>query len=201
MISAIPKLPTFKVVIAAHELALRQWLTDTLENQGGCRVIGECDSGADMIRTVLALDPNVVVFDVGLPGCSGLDALQQIYKEHPVAGVAVCTERDQELVCKCLETFYLAYLIKPLEPHHLRPAVEVAWSRFDMFRHLAAENATLRQSLQNRKIIERAKGVLMQRNRWSEADAFRRLQRGAMNRRTTMVGLAEAVLSGRHVEL
>jgi response regulator NasT len=154
-----------------------------------------------MIRSVLALDPQVVVFDVGLPGCSGLDALEQIYKERPVAGVGLAGERDHELVRKCLETYYLAYLIKPVEAHQLRPAIEVAWSRFDMFRHLAAENATLRQTLQNRKIIERAKGVLMQRNRWSEADAFRRLQRGAMNRRTTMVGLAEAVLSGRHVEL
>jgi response regulator NasT len=154
-----------------------------------------------MIRTVLALDPNVVVFDVSLPGCNGLEALQQIYNEHPVAGVALTTERDHDLVRKSLEAFYLAYLIKPVLANQLTPAVEVAWSRFDMFRQLAAENASMRQSLQNRKVIERAKGVLMQKHRWSEPDAFRRLQRGAMNRRTTMVNLAEAVLSGKPLEL
>src|SRR5207248_11708132 len=122
-------------------------------------------------------------------------------KEHPVAAVALATERDHDSIRKSLEQFYLMYLIKPVEAHQLSPAIEIAWARFDAFRQLAAENAALRQSLQNRKIIERAKGVLMQRNRWSEQDAFRRLQRGAMNRRTTMVDLAEAVLNGPPVEL
>ncbi len=77
----------------------------------------------------------------------------------------------------------------------------MAWARFEELRQLADENASLRQTLQNRKTIERAKGVLMKRHRWSEAEAFRRLQRGAMNRRTTMVELAQAVLNGVEVEL
>ena len=200
MICAVPKSAALKVVIAACDSELRQFLTSNLD-RCGCRVIGECDSGADMIRTALALNPNVVVFDVGLPGCNGLDALQQIYKEHPVAGLALTSERDHELVRKALENLYLVYLTKPVEAYQLMPAVEVAWARFDCFRHLMTENATLRQTLQNRKTIERAKGVLMQRNRWSEEDAFRRLQRGAMNRRTTMVGLAEAVLNGKQVDI
>jgi response regulator NasT len=201
MICAVPKLATLKVVFAAQDPSLRQFLAENLEGPCGCQVMGECDSGAHMIRTVLALNPNVVVFDLSLPSCNGLEALQQIYNERPVAAVALATERDHDAIRKSLEQFYLTYLIKPVEPHQLPPAIEIAWSRFDMFRQLAAENAALRQSLQNRKIIERAKGVLMQRNRWSEVDAFRRLQRGAMNRRTTMVDLAEAVLNGRPVEL
>jgi response regulator NasT len=201
MICAAPKTNPFKVVIAAQDSAYRRFLADHLENGSGCQVLGECDNGADMVRSALSLKPNVVLFDVSLPGCSGLDAMQQIYKEQPMAGVALSTERDHELVHKALENYYLSYLLKPVEPHQLRPAIEVAWSRFDMFRHLAAENAALRQTLENRKIIERAKGVLMQRNRWSEADAFRRLQRGAMNRRTTMVDLAEKVLNGTKIEL
>jgi response regulator NasT len=201
MICAVPKLAMFKIVVAAQDPSLRQFLSENLENQCGCQIMGECDSGTEMIRTVLALDPNVVVFDLSLPGCNGLESLHQIYKEHPVAAVALATERDHDLIRKSLELFYLTYLIKPVEAYQLTPAIEIAWSRFDTFRQLAAENAALRQSLQNRKIIERAKGVLMQRNRWSEADAFRRLQRGAMNRRTTMVDLAEAVLNGRLVEL
>jgi response regulator NasT len=201
MICEVPKLATFKIVIAAHDLVLRQSLANTLDEQGTCDIVGECDNGADMIRMVLSADPNVVIFDVGLPGCNGMDALHQIYKEHPVAAVAIATERDHDLVRKGLAAFYLAYLLKPVDPHQLMPAIEVATSRFEVFRKLEEENSNLRQNLQNRKIIERAKGVLMQRNRWSEADAFRRLQRGAMNRRTTMVNLAEAVLSGKSVDL
>jgi len=200
MICAMPKAAAYKIVLAAHDPGFRQFLTENLE-ACGCQIVGECDSGADMIRTVTALTPNIVVFDVGLPGCNGLEALAQIYRDHPVAAIALTAERDHELVRKCLEDFYLVYLLKPVEPHQLMPAVEVAWSRYDVFRQLAAENAELRQTIQNRKTIERAKGVLMQRNRWSEADAFRRLQRCAMNRRTTMVNLAEAVLNGKHVDL
>src|SRR5262249_5060915 len=85
--------------------------------------------------------------------------------------------------------------------YQLGPALLVAWARFDELRQLADENDSLKQSLQNRKTIERAKGVLMKRHRWSEQEAFRRLQRGAMNRRTTMVDLAQAVLNGVEIDL
>jgi response regulator NasT len=95
----------------------------------------------------------------------------------------------------------LAYLVKPIEAHQLAPAVQVAWARFEELSSLTAENESLRQTLHNRKIIERAKGVLMKRHRWSEGDAFRRLQRGAMNRRVPMVELAQAILNGENIDL
>jgi response regulator NasT len=95
----------------------------------------------------------------------------------------------------------LAYLVKPVEAHQLAPVLQVAWARFQEFRNLATENTSLRQTLENRKLIERAKGVLMKRHRLSEADAYRRIQRGAMNRRTTMASLAQAILSGEPVDL
>ena len=93
------------------------------------------------------------------------------------------------------------YLVKPVEAHQIGPALMVAQARFGEWRGLQEENANLRQTLQNRKTIERAKGVLMKRHRWSEAEAFRRLQRAAMNRRTTMVDLAQSVLNGVEIEL
>jgi response regulator NasT len=198
MICAAPatSTSTLKVVAVADDLMLRQYLKDTLEDQCGHQVVGEGATGTDMIRTVLALEPDVVIFDVSLPCCNGLEALRQIYKERPIAAVALTNERDQDLVRKSLPEYYLTYLVKPVEPHQLEPAVLVARAHFDVFCQLAAENATLRQTLQNRKVIERAKGVLMKRHSWTEADAFRRLQRGAMNRRTTMVRLAQTVLDG-----
>ena len=102
---------------------------------------------------------------------------------------------------RAMDEHVLAYLLKPVEAHQLGPAVQVAWARFGELNTLMEENASLRQSLQSRKIIERAKGVLMKRHRWSEADAFRRLQRGAMNRRVPMVELAQAILNGQEVDL
>ena len=154
-----------------------------------------------MVRTVLELEPEVVVFDIHLPRMNGLDALRQIYQERIVAAVAITADRDQDLVRRALEEHVLAYLVKPIEAHQLGPALLVAWARFDEMRQLASENDTLKQNLQNRKTIERAKGVLMKRHRWSEQEAFRRLQRAAMNRRTTMVELAQSVLNGVEIEL
>jgi response regulator NasT len=154
-----------------------------------------------MVRTVLATEPDVIVFDIHLPQQTGLAALRQIYQEKIVAAVAITADRDTDLVRQALEEHVLAYLIKPVEEHQLAPALLVAWARFEELRELTVENDSLRQTLTNRKIIERAKGVLMKRHRWSEAEAFRRLQRGAMNRRTTMIQLAQAVLNGVEVDL
>jgi response regulator NasT len=198
---AVPPLPTLKIVVVDDDPTVCQFIKDVLENQLHHQVIGEAATGTDMVRTVLALEPDLVVFDIHLPFLNGLDALKQIYQERVVAAVAITADRDQELVRRALEEHVLAYLVKPVEAHQLGPAVLVAWAQFDELRELTAENASLRQTLQNRKIIERAKGVLMKRNRWSEAEAFRRLQRGAMNRRTSMIQLAQAVLNGVEVEL
>jgi AmiR/NasT family two-component response regulator len=189
-----------KVVIVEDDGVVRQFLKDVVQ-QLGHKVVGEAATGADMVRTVLELEPEVVLFDIHLPGLNGLDALRQIYQERVVAAVAITADRDQELVRRALEEHVLAYLIKPVEAHQIGPALMVAQTRFAEWRGLQEENASLRQTLQNRKVIERAKGVLMKRHRWSEAEAFRRLQRSAMNRRTTMVDLAQSVLNGVEIEL
>jgi len=150
---------------------------------------------------VLELEPDDVVFDIHLPHLDGLEALKQIYQTRIVAAVAITADRDQALVQRAMEEHVLAFLVKPVEAHQLAPALQVAWARFEELSSLAAENASLKQTIQNRKTIERAKGILMKRHRWSEADAFRRLQRGAMNRRIPMVDLAQAILNGEHIDL
>jgi response regulator NasT len=194
-------LPSLKLVVVEDDNTFRLFLKEALEKQFGHQVIGEAATGTDMVRTVLDLEPDVVVFDIHLPRLNGLDALRQIYQEKVVAAVAITADRDQELVRRALEEHVLAYLVKPIEAHQLGPALLIARAQFAELRELSQENATLRQTLQNRKIIERAKGVLMKRNRWTEAEAFRRLQRGAMNRRTSMIELAQDVLNGIEVSL
>jgi response regulator NasT len=194
-------LPPLKVVVVEDDPTVRLFLKETLEKTLGHQVVGEAATGTDMVRTVLEMEPDVVVFDIHLPRLNGLDALRQIYQERVVAAVAITADRDQDLVRRALEEHVLAYLVKPVEAHQLGPALRVARAQFEDLRELTEENASLRQTLQNRKIIERAKGVLMKRHRWTEAEAFRRLQRGAMNRRTTMVELAQDVLNGVEVTL
>ncbi len=194
-------LPKLKVVIVEDDPTVRMFLKDTLETQLGHEVVGEAATGPNMVREVLSREPDVVVFDIHLPHMNGLDALRQIYQTRIVAAVAITADRDKALVRRALDEHVLAYLVKPVEAHHLGPALMVAWARFEELRGLTAENNTLRQTLQNRKILERAKGVLMKRYRWSEADAFRRLQRTAMNRRVPMVELAQAILNGEEIDL
>jgi response regulator NasT len=200
MATAPSGLPSLKLVIVEDDPVVRHFLKETAEKLGH-QVVGEAATGTDMVRTVLDVEPDVVVFDIHLPRLNGLEALRQIYQERVVAAVAITADRDQELVRRALEEHVLAYLLKPVEEHQLGPALLVARAQFAELRELTQENASLKQTLQNRKIIERAKGVLMKRNRWTEAEAFKRLQRGAMNRRTTMIELAQDVLNGVEVNL
>jgi len=181
----------------AIRLALKQSLTDSLPYE----VIGEANSGPQMIEVVLDLKPDVVLFDVHLPGMDGLAALKHINEQQPVAAVAITADRDLAIVRRASEEQVLGLLIKPFEHHQLVPALELARARFEEMQELCRENVKLQQTLENRKLVERAKGVLMKRHRWGEAEAFRRLQRAAMNRRTTMAELARKVIDGIEVEL
>jgi response regulator NasT len=181
----------------AIRLALKQSMTDSLHYE----VIGEATSGPQMIETVLRLNPDLVLFDIHLPGMDGLTALKHINEQHPVAAVAITADRDVALVRRASEEQVLGFLVKPFEHHLLGPALELARARFEEIQELCRENVKLQQTLENRKLIERAKGVLMKRHRWGEAEAFRRLQRAAMNRRTTMADLARKVIEGVEIEL
>jgi response regulator NasT len=194
-------LPSLKIVIVEDDPTIRQFLRECLEKDLGHQVVGEAGTGLEMVDTVLDIEPDVVVFDIHLPGQDGFEGLRQIYQERIVAAVAITADRDQDLVRRAMEEHVLAYLVKPVDASQLGPALQVAWARFQELHNLSSENATLRQNLQNRKIIERAKGILMKRHRWSEAEAFRRLQRAAMNKRVPMIDLAQAILDGHTVDL
>jgi AmiR/NasT family two-component response regulator len=193
--------PKLKVIIIEDEPNMRLFLREIVEKQLGHEVIAEAETGPDMIQMVLTHEPDVVLFDIHLPEMDGLEALRKIYETKVVAAVAITGDRDQSLVARAMDEQVLAFLIKPIEAHQLGPALQVAWARFEELSTLTQENASLRTTLENRKVIERAKGVLMKRYRWSEADAFRRLQRSAMNRRVSMVELATAILNGTEVDL
>jgi response regulator NasT len=190
-----------RVVVVEDDEAIRLALTQTLQNTFGHEVVGQAATGPQMVEVVQQTMPDVVIFDIHLPGLDGLTALKQINEQLPVAAVAITADRDLDLVRRASQEQVLAFLVKPFEHYQLGPILQVARARFEELQDLSSENQRLQQTLENRKTIERAKGVLMKRHRWGEAEAFRRLQRAAMNRRTTMAELARKVLDGIDVDL
>lgn len=189
-----------RMVVVDDDPILRVFLGKILTNCGHC-VVAEATTGPAMVDTVLTHQPDLVLFDIHLPGINGLEALHQIYQAQVVAAVAITADRDHNLLQRALEEHVLALLIKPIEAHQIGPAIAMAWKQFEDLQALTQENATLRQTLQKRKIIERAKGALMKRHRWTEEEAFRRLQRAAMNRRTGVFEIAQEVLNGIELTL
>jgi response regulator NasT len=130
--------PSLKIIVVEDDTTIRLFLRETLEKMGH-QVVGEAATGTEMVRSVLALEPDVVVFDIHLPHLDGLKALSQIYQERIVAAVAITADRDQELVRRAVEEHVLAYLLKPVEAYQLGPALQVAWARFEELRKLATE--------------------------------------------------------------
>lgn len=193
-------LEPLRLVVVEDDAATRSFICTTLKKLGH-EIVGEAATGTDMVRSVLSLEPDVVLFDIHLPHQDGLASLTQIYQERIVAAVAITADRDKDLIRRAMDEHVLAFLVKPVDVHQIGPAIQIAWARFQELRGLSSENASLKQTIQNRKVIERAKGILMKRHHWSEAEAFRRIQRGAMNRRMPMVDLAQAVLAGDSVDL
>jgi AmiR/NasT family two-component response regulator len=199
--AAAPLTGRLRVVVVEADEAIRLALKQSLIDTFGHEVIGEANTGPQMIELVERLEPDVVLFDIHLPGLDGLTALKQINEKKSVAAVAITADRDVALVRRASEEQVLGFLVKPFEHYQLGPALELARARFEELQELNSENIKLQQTLENRKLVERAKGVLMKRHRWGEAEAFRRLQRAAMNRRTTMAELAKKVIEGVEVEL
>jgi len=190
-----------RVLVVEDDDAVRLALVETLERTYGHRVVGQAANGLEMVEVAARAEVDVIVFDVHLPQLNGLDALRRVAETKAVAAVALTGDHDPALVRRACGERVQAFLVKPVHAHQIGPAVELAHALFSELRRLTDENDRLQKSLESRKLVERAKGVLMRRHRWTEADAFRRLQRAAMNRRTTMAELARLILEGKEVDL
>jgi len=186
------------LVLVEPDPILRMGLKDILANHCGHRVLATASNGTDLVRVVLGLRPDVLVCELRLPGMSGLEAARQAALEWPSAVVVLtaANEQDQDEARGALGDCFHAHMVKPVAAHQLEPAVRAAWAFFCRTRQLQDENEMLRRTLTNRKIIERAKGVLMKRHHWSEPVAYRHLQRAAMNDRTTIIHVAQDILNG-----
>ncbi len=191
MASATPE--SRRVVIAEDEALIRLDLAEMLTDEG-YDVVGQAADGEEAVRLVEELRPDLAVFDVKMPKLDGISAAERIAGQR-IAPVVILTAYSQrELVERAREAGAMAYLVKPFAPSDLVPAVEMAVSRFAELTQLEAEVADLSDRLETRKLVDRAKSVLQTSLDITEPDAFRWIQKTAMDLRLSMRDVAQGVL-------
>jgi len=183
-----------RIVVAEDEALIRMDLVEMLAREG-YEVVGAAANGEDAVALVRELKPDLALFDIKMPLKDGITAAQELRGELPIVMLTAFSQR--ELVDRANDAGVMAYLVKPFSVSDLIPAIEVARTRFFERTLLEGEVATLEGKLEARKILDRAKGILMERHRLSEAEAFTWIQRGAMDRRISMVEVAKALLDGQ----
>jgi response regulator NasT len=182
-------------VIAEDEAIIRLDLKETLEEEG-YEVVGETGRGDEAVQLVKEQRPDLAILDVKMPGMDGLTAAGQITAEKGAAVLILTAFSQRDLIEKARDAGALAYLVKPFQKSELIPAVEVALGRFQEMKALADENLSLSDQLETRKVVDRAKGKLMDNHDMTEADAFRFLQKTAMDTRSTLKQVAQDVIDG-----
>lgn len=186
---------TIRVVIAEDEAIIRMDLRETLEEEG-YEVVGETGNGDEAIELVRDLVPDLAILDVKMPGKDGLE-VARIINDEKICGVLILTAFSQrEVVEDARDAGALAYLVKPFQKSDLVPAIEVAIGRFRELRALTGEIDALGEQLEARKVIERAKGILMTEAGLTEQEAFAFIQRRAMSERSKMRAVADRVIDG-----
>ena len=188
----MPKM--IRVVIAEDEAIIRLDLKEILEAEGYA-VIGETGRGDEAIDLVRMLEPDLVILDIKMPGMNGIDAAKVISDEGLAAVILLTAFSQQDLIQEASNAGVLAYLVKPFQRSDLVPAIELALGRFKEISDLKQETLMLRESLQTRKLVDRAKGILIDAYGLKESDAYRYLQKKAMEDRTTMKAVAEDILT------
>jgi two-component system, response regulator PdtaR len=184
-----------RVVIAEDEAIIRLDLKETLEEEG-YEVVGETGRGDEAVRLVEELLPDLAILDVKMPGIDGLAAARQISEGRKAAVLILTAFSQRDLVEEARDAGALNYLVKPFQRSSLVPAVEVALGRFREMQALDAEVKDLSEQLVTRRLVDRAKGSLMDNHGLTEHDAFRFIQTRAMNDRTTMKVVAQRVIDG-----
>jgi two-component system, response regulator PdtaR len=184
-----------RVVIAEDEAIIRLDLKETLEEEG-YEVVGETGRGDEAVQLVREHEPELAILDIKMPGMDGLQAAREIASERRAAVLILTAFSQRDLIEQARDAGALAYLVKPFERNELIPAVEVALGRFNEMRALADQTLNLEEQLETRKIVDRAKGRLMDEHGLGENDAFSFIQKRAMSDRVTMRVIAEQVIAG-----
>ncbi len=185
---------SLRIVVAEDEALIRLDLAEMLAELG-YEVVGQASDGEQAVALVKQHRPDVVIMDVKMPVLDGISAAEEIGKERIAPVIMLTAFSQKELVERARDAGVMAYIVKPFTQADLAPAVDIATSRWAELKALEGEIADLGERLETRKAVDRAKGILMQRLKLTEADAFRWIQKTAMDRRLGMREVAEAVIT------
>ena len=184
--------PAPRILVAEDETLIRMDLVEML-TEAGYEVVAEANNGEEAIALAIEHKPDLAILDVQMPVLDGISAAEKIIAIAPVLMLTAFSQR--ELVDRARDAGVMAYVVKPFTISDLVPAIEIAISRHTQMRSLADEVADLHERLETRKVIDRAKGILMKALNLTEPEAFSWIQRAAMDRRITVKEVAEAVIS------
>ncbi|MGV9779080.1 ANTAR domain-containing response regulator [Streptosporangium sp. NPDC003464] len=184
-----------RVVIAEDEALIRLDLKEMLE-EDGYAVVGEAGDGETAVKLALETRPDLVILDVKMPILDGISAAEQIVSQRIAPCLILTAFSQRDLVERARDAGAMAYLVKPFTKSDLVPAIEMAVSRHEEIAALEREVGTLSERLETRKLVERAKGRLMEQHGWSEPQAFRWIQKASMDRRLSMRQVAQIVVDG-----
>lgn len=188
-----------RLIIADDESLIRMNLKETLVGLGYL-VVGEAGDGVSAITLARQLQPDLMVMDIKMPKLDGIQAAEVLTQERIAPVLLLTAYNDRELVQRALDAGVVAYLVKPFREADLLPAIEVAIARFQELRSLDKQLGDLQEAMETRKIVERAKGLLMETQGLTEAEAFRRIQQLSMNTRKPMKEIAQALLLANQIE-
>ncbi len=182
-----------RIAIAEDEPLMRKYLEESLTFLGH-QVVSLAKTGRELVQQCQSLRPDLVITDVQMPDMDGLDAAAAIYTNELVPIIVVSAFHDPELIERAKNNHVIAYLIKPIKQENLAPAIAIAMGRFQEFQATRQEAHDLRQALEDRKILERAKGLLMKRTGLDEPEAFRRLQKLSRDNNRKLVDIAQSII-------
>ncbi len=184
---------SLRIAVADDELDMRDYFQQILPLLGH-EVIAIAQDGRELVEQCRLLRPDLVITDIKMPDMDGIDAAAQIYRNGPVPVILVSAYHDAEIIRRAEADHILAYLVKPIKQSDLEPVIAIAMRRFEQFQALRKEAADLKQALEDRKVIEKAKGLLMKKASLDEHDAFRRLQRLASDKNKKLIDVAQMIL-------
>ncbi len=182
------------VVVAEDEALIRLDIVEILRDQG-FTVVAEADNGKTALELVEEHKPDLVLMDVKMPIMDGITAAEEISQQQLAPVVLLTAFSQKELVDRAAEAGAMAYIVKPFTPHELIPAIEVAISRYEQIKALQAEVSSIKEQFETRKLVDRAKSLLITKMGLSEPEAFRWIQKTSMDRRLSMREVAETIVN------
>jgi two-component system, response regulator PdtaR len=189
---------SLRIAVADDEPDTREFFERYLPRLGH-QVVASAENGRQLIELCRTSKPDLIITDIRMPGMSGLEAVGELFREQTVPVIVVTAHADPQWVEQAQGVGAFGYLLKPITEKELAPAVALAWRQFEQFQSLRKEAADLKQALEERKLVERAKGSVVRRCGVPEADAYRRMRKYASDRNLKLAEVARHILAAEDV--